>query len=110
MEWEKIFADHISNKGSVSKIYKELTQLNGKNANNPTKSGQRTQIELFPNKTYKWQIGHKMVLNITIHRRNTSQYPSKDHFTHVKVAITKKSRCNNFKGTGEVSRRGSEEV
>ena len=55
------------------RIYKELMQLNGKNANNPTKSGQRTQIELFPNKTCKWQIGHNTVFSITIHQRNTNQ-------------------------------------
>ena len=47
MEWEKIFANNATNKGLISKIYKQLTQLNNKKQTTQLKNWQKTQIRGF---------------------------------------------------------------
>ena len=41
-EWEKIIANEITNKGFLSKIYKQLIQLNTKNQTAQSKSRKKT--------------------------------------------------------------------
>ena len=52
-EWEKIFINDISDKGQMSKIYKNLIKLNIQKQIQ-SRNGQKTWTDISPNKTYKW--------------------------------------------------------
>ena len=53
-EWEKIYANHICDRGLVSKVNKELIQFLLPLPTNLIKNGQKTLTDISPKKTYKW--------------------------------------------------------
>ena len=65
-EWEKIIANETTDKGLISKIYKQLIQLNTRKTNNPIKEWEkRPKQTLLQRRHAEGQETHEKMLKIT---------------------------------------------
>ena len=79
MEWEKIVVNDATNKGLISKIYKQLTQLNNKKQPN-LKMGRRPKQTFLQRRHTDGQWAHekKCLTSLVIKEmqiRTTRRYP-----------------------------------
>ena len=64
-EWEKIIANETTGKGFISKIYKQLIQLNTRKTNNPIKKWEKDLNRHFSKEDIQMANKHEKMLNIT---------------------------------------------
>jgi hypothetical protein len=75
-EWDKTFTSYTSDKGLITRLYREVKNLNSPKTNEPITKWATEVNELFQKKS-KWPKTHEKMLTILGHKENANQNPTK---------------------------------